>query len=186
MGLDVRALRGRRKLALVLGVAGLAALPVLGFTSLASAADSGTDGATATSRPARPALTDAQQACLATAGFAPPAKPTDGSRPAPPTAAQREALQQAAAACGVTLPAGRGPGGPGAPGGPGGLGGPRRGPALTDAQKACLANAGLTPPAKPTDGSRPAPPTAAQREALQQVAAACGVTLPAGPGSRSA
>jgi hypothetical protein len=54
-------------------------------------------------------------------------------------------------------------------------------PALTDAQKQCLADQGVTLPRRPADGAtgeRPAPPTAEQREAFQKAAAACGITIP--------
>jgi hypothetical protein len=54
-------------------------------------------------------------------------------------------------------------------------------PELTDAQKQCLADHGVTLPQRPADGStgeRPAPPTAEQRDALRAAAAACGITIP--------
>ena len=51
-------------------------------------------------------------------------------------------------------------------------------PQITDAQKQCLADQGVTPPVKPADGSRPEL-TQEQRDALRAAAEACG--LPAGP-----
>jgi hypothetical protein len=54
----------------------------------------------------RPLLTDAQKQCLADQGVALPERPATGAGqpPAPPTAEQRAALQQAATACGITIP----------------------------------------------------------------------------------
>ena len=54
-------------------------------------------------------------------------------------------------------------------------------PSLTDAQKQCLADQAVTLPQRPANGAageRPAPPTAEQRAALQQAAAACGIAIP--------
>ena len=51
-------------------------------------------------------------------------------------------------------------------------------PALTDAQKQCLADQGVTRPEKPADGSRPQL-TQEQRDALRQAREAC--DLPVGP-----
>jgi hypothetical protein len=169
-----------RKVGIVVGFVALAALPALGVGAFAAAdaattATNGEEGA----RPARPALTDAQKQCLADQGVTLPQRPADGTgqRPAPPTDEQRAAFRAAAEACGLPTP----PAGDHRPGfgGPGGPGGPR--PALTDAQKQCLADQGVTLPQRPADGStgeRPAPPTAEQREAFQKAAAACGITIP--------
>ena len=57
-------------------------------------------------------------------------------------------------------------------------------PQLTDAQKQCLADHGVTPPQKPADGTRPTPPTDEQRAAHQAAAEACGLPArgPGGPG----
>lgn len=52
-------------------------------------------------------------------------------------------------------------------------------PRLTDAQKQCLADQGVTLPARPAAGERPAMPTSDQIAALKAAAAACGITIPA-------
>ena len=125
----------------------------------------------------RPALTDAQKQCLADQGVTLPQRPAadgTGQRPSPPTDEQRAAFRAAAEACGLPTP----PAGDHRPGF-GGPGGPR--PALTDAQKQCLADQGVTLPQRPADGAtgeRPAPPTAEQRDAFRAAAAACGITIP--------
>ena len=51
-------------------------------------------------------------------------------------------------------------------------------PGLTDAQKQCLADQGVTLPQKPADGTKPAPRSDADRAALQAAAAACGLSTP--------
>ena len=166
-----------RKIGVVVGFLALAAVPTLGLSAFAAAADTsttGTDGQPG-ARPPHPALTDAQKQCLADHGVTLPARPaadSTGERPAPPTDDQRAAFRAAAVACGLTVPTGPGPGFAG----PGGFR-----PALTDTQKQCLADQGVTPPQRPTPGTgeRPTPPTAEQRAALQAAAAACGITLPA-------
>ena len=57
-------------------------------------------------------------------------------------------------------------------------------PQLSDDQKQCLANQGVTLPQRPADGTRPTPPTDEQRAALKAAAEACGlpVRVPSGPG----
>jgi hypothetical protein len=57
-------------------------------------------------------------------------------------------------------------------------------PALTDDQKACLQAHGVTPPVRPADGSRPAPPSDEQRAALQAAAEACGLPAMGPPTGR--
>ncbi len=106
----------------------------------------------------RPQLTDAQKKCLTDAGFTKPAtRPTT-----PPTEAQRAAFKAAAEKCGITIPEGIGKG-------------HHRGrPQLTDAQKKCLTDAGVTKP----EGR----PTEAQRAAMKAAAEKCGITLGAGRG----
>ena len=52
---------------------------------------------------------------------------------------------------------------------------------LTDAQKQCLADHGVTLPQRPADGTRPTPPTDEQRAAFRAAAEACGLTPPAAP-----
>jgi hypothetical protein len=166
-----------RSIAIVVGFVALAALPALGVGGLGTAAaTTGTNGDEG-GRPARPALTDAQRQCLADHGVTLPQRPgVDGTgrRPSPPTDEQRAAFRAAAEACGLPTP----PAGGHRPGA-GGPDGPR--PALTDAQRQCLADQGVTLPQRPADGGtdeRPAPPTAEQRDALRAAAAACGITIP--------
>ena len=48
--------------------------------------------------------------------------------------------------------------------------------ALTDAQRQCLADQGVSLPARSTDGPRPSV-TAEQRDALRQAAQACGLPV---------
>jgi hypothetical protein len=52
------------------------------------------------------------------------------------------------------------------------------GPQLTDEQKQCLADHGITPLQKPADGTRPTPPTDEQRAAHRAAAEACGLPTP--------
>ena len=119
-------------------------------------------------------LTDEQKECLADAGVS---RPTGR-----PTPEQRQALRQAAADCGIEIPAGGRPAGVGRPTG---AGRPTsqadararmqaRFEALTDDQKECLSDAGLAKP----EGR----PTPAQRQALRDAAADCGIEIPAGRG----
>jgi hypothetical protein len=161
----------------ILGTVIVAGLAVVSFGSFAGAADdTGSGTATGTAAPdgtARPhplPLTDAQKQCLADQGVTLPQRPADGTRPTPLTDEQRAALKAAAEACGLPV---RVPGGPG-------FGGPRGDhPALTDAQKQCLADQGVTLPQRPADGTRPTPPTDEQRAAFRAAAEACGLTPPA-------
>jgi hypothetical protein len=146
----------------VVGFVALAALPALGL-GVYAAADAGageTSGPNGT-WPRHPELTDAQKKCLADNGVTLPQRPVSGAtgqRPSPPTDEQRAAFRAAAAACGLRS-ANR--------------------PHLTDAQKQCLADHGVTlPPRAANGGARPAPPTADQRAALAQAAAACGIAIP--------
>ena len=115
-----------------------------------------------------PELTDAQRQCLTDAGITKP----EGR----PTEEQRAAFRAAAESCGITLPAPPAgvSGATGAPGAaPQGMPGDhgRRGPGerLTDAQRQCLADAGIT---RPTG-----PPTEEQRAAMRSAAESCGITL---------
>jgi hypothetical protein len=104
-------------------------------------------------------LTDAQRACLSQHGVTPP---TPGQRPpAPPSDAQRQAFEAAAAACGLPVP----------PAHPGGV---MR--MLTDAQRACLSQHGVTLPAPGQKFS--SPPSDAQRQAFVAAAQACGIHKP--------
>lgn len=112
----------------------------------------------------RPQLTDAQKKCLTDAGFTKPAtRPTT-----PPTEEQRAAFKAAAEKCGITLPTGMGKGH---------HGGRHQ---LTDAQKKCLTDAGITKP----EGR----PTAEHMTAMKAAAEKCGITMGAhgGPGGRHA
>ncbi len=172
-----------RKVGIVVGFVALAAIPALGLGAFAAADTStGETSGQQGTRPPRPELTDTQKQCLAGRGVTLPQRPANGEtaqRPSPPTDEQRAAFRQAAEACGLPTPAaganGPGFGRPGF-GGPGGVR-----PSLTDAQKQCLAGRGVTLPQRPTGsetGERPAPPTAEQRAALQQAAAACDIAIP--------
>jgi hypothetical protein len=153
----------RRGLVQVVGFVALAALPVLALNSLATADTGGASGSGVT-RPAHPALTDAQRQCLADRGVTRPEKPADGSRPQL-TQEQRDALRQAREACDLPVMAGPGR---------------HPHPALTDAQRQCLADQGVTRPEKPADGSRPQL-TQEQRDALRQAREACDLPVMAGP-----
>ena len=162
-----------RRVALVVGfVAGLvalAALPAIGLGAYAAAdTTSGTSGEGGPGHFVRAPLTDDQKQCLADHGAALPERPANpeaGTRPAPPTDDQRAAFRAAAEACGLPTPT---------------AGGHRFGPQLTDTQKQCLADHGVTLPTPPTPGSgeRPQPPTAEQREAFHAAAQACNLPVP--------
>lgn len=107
-----------------------------------------------------PRLTDAQKTCLTQHGVQLPAAPAAGQQPTPPTDQQRQAFQAAAKACGVQPPKGH--------------------PALTAAQRTCLTQHGVTPPAK--GSAKPAsPPSAQQRATFEAAAKACGVPVPPKP-----
>ena len=153
--------RSARTWGVLLGTVIVAGLAVASFGSFAGAADdnSASTGAAApdgTARP-HPQLSDTQKQCLADQGVTLPERPADGTKPTPLTDDQRAAFKAAAEACG--LPA-RGPGGPGGPG----FGGPRGDhPGLTDTQKQCLADQGVTLPA--TSGGRHAADAADRRPA---------------------
>ncbi|MEN9595248.1 MAG: hypothetical protein RLY23_1731, partial [Actinomycetota bacterium] len=96
-------------------------------------------------------LTDEQKTCLTEAGITKP----EGR----PTQAERDAFKAAAETCGITLPAR-----------PENAGGRLN---LTDTQKTCLTEAGITKP----EGR----PTQAERDAFKAAAETCGITLPARP-----
>ena len=96
-------------------------------------------------------LTDAQKTCLTDAGITKP----EGR----PTQAERDAFKAAAETCGITLPTR-----------PDDAGGRLN---LTDTQKTCLTDAGITKP----EGR----PTQAERDAFKAAAQTCGITLPARP-----
>jgi hypothetical protein len=107
--------------------------------------------------PHPPHLTAAQKTCLTQHGVQLPAM-RSGQPPTAPTDQQRQAFEAAAKACGVQ---------------------PHRIP-LTDAQRACLTQHGVTPP---TPGSvKPSsPPSAEQRATFQAAAKACGLPTPPKP-----
>lgn len=144
---------------------GLAALLSLGMVGAlaptALAQETNNDSTPSAQDHPHPSLTDAQKACLEKQGVQ---KPAEGTRP---TDAQRAAHQAAAKACGITLPAHPG--------------GPRNRPMLTEAQQTCLTEHGVTKPAAPANGERPARPTDAQRAAFRAAAKACGITVPDKP-----
>ena len=149
----------RRGLIYVVGFIALAAVPVLALNSLATADTTAASGYGTASEGAVPGghrgLTDAQRQCLSEQGVTVPARPADGIRPAL-TPDQRSALRKAAEACGLPI-RGRGF---------------HRG--FTDAQRQCLSEQGVTVPARPADGARPAL-TPEQRAALRKAAEACGL-----------
>ncbi len=104
-------------------------------------------------------LTDAQKQCLTDQGLT---RPT--SRPtSPPSQEQIKKLKAAAKECGIKLPAHPGRGDHRGPGG-------EQFQQLTQEQRDCLTNAGLTRP----EGR----PTAEQFQKLRAAAAECGITIP--------
>jgi len=136
---------------------GIAAVPLL-IGVLAPLASAQTDPTPDGPHP--PKLTDAQKTCLTQHGVT---LPTPGQKPAnPPTDAQRAAFKAAAQACGLPKPDGR-----------------HHMIQLTDAQKTCLTQHGVT---VPTPGQRPPnPPSDAQRAAFKAAAQACGLPTPKDP-----
>jgi hypothetical protein len=147
----------RSAVGLAAGALALVAVPAFGLTGVAEAA-SGETGAGGGRGP-RPQLTDEQKQCLTDQGVTPPERSADGTRVLP-TDEQRAALKAAAEACG--LPARPGPG---------------LRPQLTDEQKQCLADQGVTPPERSADGTR-VRPTDEQRAAFAAAAEACGLPAP--------
>jgi hypothetical protein len=101
-------------------------------------------------------LTDAQKQCLADQGVTLPERSATGERPQF-SPEQRDAFRAAAQACGITLPAWHSP--------------------LTDAQKQCLADQGVTLPERSATGERPQF-SPEQRDAFRAAAQACGIALP--------
>ena len=110
------------------------------------------------------ALTADQKACLSNAGLSRPASK--------PTVEQRQTLIAAAKSCGIAIPDGVGSGRPLNAGRPGAT---ARFAGLTDAQRSCLTNSGLS---RPTSK-----PTAEQRQKLVEAAKSCGIAVPDGVGS---
>ena len=164
--------RASRTIGFVVGLAALAAVPALGLGAYAAADTSsggstpdGEAAATPTATRPRHMLTDAQKQCLSDHGVTlPPTSDTTGGRPQL-SPEQRAALRTAAQECGIAL------------------GGGRRAP-LTDAQKQCLSDHGVTlPPTSDTTGGRPQL-SPEQRAALRTAAQACGIELPH-PGPRA-
>jgi hypothetical protein len=131
---------------------GIAAVPLL-VGVLAPLASAQSDPAPH----APPPLTDAQKACLSQHGVT---VPSPGQPLSPPTDAQRAAFRAAAQACGLPAPQGFVM------------------LHLTDAQKSCLAQHGVSVPApgQKLNG----PPTDAQRAAFEAAAQACGLPKPSG------
>jgi hypothetical protein len=109
--LDQRKPRSFRTWGVILGTVVVAGLAVASFGSFAGAADDNSSGTSTTApdgaaRP-HPQLTDEQKQCLANQGVTLPTRPTDGTRPAPPTDEQRAAFKAAAEACGLHAPSAR-------------------------------------------------------------------------------
>jgi hypothetical protein len=98
-----------------------------------------------------------------------PERPAEGADPSPrvkPTGAERGAFRAAAEACGL----------PERPAHP-----HRARPALTDDQRQCLADQGVTVPERPAEGADPSTrvkPTGAERGAFRAAAEACGLPGP--------
>jgi len=136
---------------------------IIGF-GVAGAVDGGSSSTTTPSATSADAghhrggqlnLTDEQKTCLTDAGIT---KPAEGTKP---TQAERDAFKAAAQTCGITLPTRPDHAG--------------RELNLTDAQKTCLTDAGIT---KPAEGTKP---TQAERDAFKAAAQTCGITLPTRP-----
>ncbi|CAB4996263.1 MAG: hypothetical protein F2877_06560 [Actinobacteria bacterium] len=134
---------------------------IIGF-GVAGAVDGGSSSTSSTTPSAAEAaphhgrglnLTDTQKTCLTEAGITKP----EGR----PTQAERDAFKAAAETCGITLPTR-----------PENAGGRLN---LTDTQKTCLTEAGIT---KPAEGTKP---TQAERDAFKAAAETCGITPPARP-----
>ena len=173
-----------RRVGIVVGFLALAAVPALGLSAFAAAATAparprGLDGQPGTP-PAHPALTDAQKQCLADHGVTLPERPTTlepGQRPTPPTDEQRQAAPRGRPGVrAADSAAGRPP----ARWARFRASSPPHGRAeAVSGRSGCHAPAASRPPA--TAGQPPSPPTAEQRAALQQAAAACGITIPERP-----
>jgi hypothetical protein len=150
-------------------VAALAGATSIGLLAPSASAqtDSGNTDSSTQARPERPMLTDAQKQCLEGQGVTAPAKPAEGQTRTEPTDAEKAKHKAAFEACNIPLPQHR-PGGPGHP-------------KLTDAQKQCLEDNGVTKPAKPADGQERAKPTAEQRAKFEAAAKTCNIELPAHP-----
>jgi len=134
------------------GLVMLASLALVG--SVAGAAGAASDDTSAQGGRRHPhlRLTDEQKACLKEQGVT---RLEPGARP---TEEQREQMKAAAEACGIELARG-----------------PRHHLRLTDEQKACLKEQGVT---RLEPGARP---TEEQREQMKAAAEACGIELPAPP-----
>ena len=125
----------------------LAVVPVLALHSLATATPTSDGGASDAGADARPGITDAQRECLAEQGVSVPDRSGAEGRPALTREPRRE-LRQAGRACGLRgLRPGRGP------------------RVLTDDQRQCLTEHGVTVP----------PRSAETRAALRAAAEACGL-----------
>jgi len=149
--------RFRKRLAHTGLFVALAVVPVLALNSLATASVTVDGGAGS-----RPGLTDAQRQCLSEQGVSLPTRDSGDDKPAL-TPEQRDARRQAAETCGL------------AP----------RPPRialrqLTDAQRQCLADHGVTLPSRIADGARPEMGvrpeiTDQERDARRQAAVDCGL-----------
>ena len=172
---------GKKKLPKFIGVTTVAAALFVGVVSFGSpaSAEPSSSGSHPSKEARFKALTDDQKACLANAGVARPS--------GRPTAEQTSKLVAAAKQCGIAVPANVGNGRPANAGSgrPANVGGrPSAGQdrsvakgarfaQLSDAQRKCLADAGLT---RPSSRSTPA-----QFRQLRDAAAKCGIAIPAAP-----
>ncbi len=151
---------GQRTRRIAIG-AGIAGLCIAGGAALGGGPGTAfADDTEARHREGRPELTDEQKACLEENGIT-------GRPDGVPTAEMREAFKEAAETCGIELP------------GPMHRRGHHRGdrPELTDEQKACMAEAGIS--------ERPERPLSEdERAEFKSAADACGIELRAsGPGA---
>lgn len=147
----------RIRRSLIAGAVGLASL--VGVAGVASADSPGGNDTHRDKSALFAQMGDEQRQCLTDAGLA---RPTGR-----PTVEQRQALRDAAEECGITVPD-RGARGAGHAGRGG------RFANLSDEQRQCLTDAGVT---RPTGR-----PTVEQRQALRDAAADCGIEIPATAG----
>jgi len=131
-------------------------LGVVGLTGIVAANAAGAIGTGGSTTSGAGRLTAEQKECMSLQGITKP----EGR----PTAEQREAIATAAANCGITLPARKGPVG-------------RRIARLTQEQRDCLTSNGVTKP----DHRLSAEERAAFKAQLQAAAQTCGIPAPTAP-----
>jgi hypothetical protein len=138
---DANTSKRSRIIGFVVGLAALAAVPALGLGAFAAADTSSGTGSADSESPAmpvstgrRPMLSDAQKQCLSDQGVTLPQPSSSGERPQV-SQEQRDAFRAAAQACGIEFGGHRAP--------------------LTDAQRQCLSDQGVTLPQPSSSGERP-------------------------------